>query len=429
MRPLLLLLAVAPILVTPSDAKDPARASDNNSPSKESKTGKMELSTQVPATRFYGNAEYLLWWVKDAPLSVPLISSGPGSNKEGFLVSSATTILYGAPFSPAVGGNNSQSFPAFSGSRLTLGYWLNDDHRLAIEGSGFALESQSAGVVIRGSAGGSPGMRIPVYNNVPYAPGGASDPETGLKLVPKTEDGVPISIPGDLTGGARVSNTLRLWGADLNGVINLRRSSSWEVSALAGVRYLDLTETLSTTADIEGLSTSQMYAGQAGFANDRFKTWNHFYGANLGIRGRYTTGRLSAEMTGRVALGVNNEVVKISGGYEAINFKAPTASGPEGIFAQPANEGRYSQNRFSIVPQAQVKLAYAITPRLSATVSYDILYMSSVVRPGDQINRDIPKGQTFQQDGTAANTSSPSRIFRASDFFAQGLSFGFEFRF
>ena len=36
-----------------------------------------------PAPHFYAGAEYLLWWVKGAPLSVPLVSTGPSSPPNG----------------------------------------------------------------------------------------------------------------------------------------------------------------------------------------------------------------------------------------------------------------------------------------------------------------------------------------------------------
>ena len=36
----------------------------------------------IAVSRLYGGIEYLLWWVKDAPLSVPLVSTGPEANNE-----------------------------------------------------------------------------------------------------------------------------------------------------------------------------------------------------------------------------------------------------------------------------------------------------------------------------------------------------------
>src|SRR5262249_47791434 len=123
-------------------------------------------------SRLYGGVEYLHWWLKDAPVSVPLVSTGPEANKEGFLINSGSTILYGAPFAPATGGHDKQSVPGFNGARLTVGYWLDDQQRHAVEASGFLLQSRTATFQVRGISAGEPGLRIPVYNAVPYAPGG-----------------------------------------------------------------------------------------------------------------------------------------------------------------------------------------------------------------------------------------------------------------
>ncbi len=381
----------------------------------------------VSISRFYGGIEYLHWWVKAAPLSVPLVSTGPQQNKEGFLVNSNTTILYGAPFSPAVGGNDKQPFPGFSGSRLTLGYWLDDEQRYAVEASGFLLQSRTTTFQVRGDSNGQPGMRIPVFNSVPYAPGGACDPDTGACLIPQTEDGVPVSIPGDLTGGAKITNSLQLGGLDLTGVLPLYRDSSWQISGLAGGTFLQLSESFNLTGDIEGLATSDLYAGQSGYSVDEFKTRNRFYGATLGLRGRYSYGPLFLEGTGRVSFGASQEVLTVNGGYADFHAPFANSSGPYGIFAMPANEGRFSQTHFAVVPQAQVKLGYNITPSIALTVAYDFLYDSNVIRPGDEINRNVPKGQTYQQDGTSPSLTSPARLFRTTDFFAQGVSIGLVF--
>ena len=372
----------------------------------------------APASRFYGGAEYLLWWVKGAPLGVPLVTTGPAANNYGFILNSSTTVLYGAPFAPATGGNSTQTFPGFSGVRLTAGYWLDDGHRFAIEGRGFGLQQRAAGFDARGDANGSPGMRIPVFNTVPYRPGSALD----LTI---SENGLPISLPGILTGAVNVTNSLRLWGLDGAGIFNIFRTPSWELSALAGVRYLDLTESFSLKDDIVGLTS--IFAGQSGEVVDLFGTHNQFYGGTLGLRGRAASGPLSAELTGRLSLGVSHEVLNISGAFQAVNFTS--SAGSQGIFAQPSNSGQRSSDAFAAVPELQAKLGYQLTPAIRLTAGYDLLYDSNVVRPGDQISRNLPKGQVFQQGGTSISATSPVALFNTTDFFVQGLSVGLAIEF
>jgi hypothetical protein len=383
-------------------------------------------------SRFYGGVEYLHWWVKDAPLSVPLVSTGPiSTTHHGFLGRPDSTILYGAPFPPANGGNDNQPFPGFSGGRVTLGYSLDDSRRYAIEASGFSLESRTAGFDIHGDQNGLPIINIPVFNTTPYTPGGRPG---GL---PPAEDGLPAALPSDtdrfdgnsgvFTGRVKIANSLQLWGAGLNGVVNFYRDPSWELAAVGGFRFLRLAENFSLF--YQSVGVSGVYSGQYGTANDRFGTQNSFYGSALGVRGRYLYAPFSVEASLSVAMGASNEVLNVAGGFVSYNFMGTMRSGPEGVFAQPANEGRFSSVRFAVVPEVELKLGYDVTPSTRITIGYDFLFDSSVIRPVDQINRNIPKGQTFLQGGDFISTTSPARIFRSTSFFAQGINVGVSFRF
>ena len=91
---------------------DPTPASASSSPL-------YNIYNRAPKSkqRFYAGADYLLWWVKGAPLSVPLVSTGPSSNHWGIDNSNQTTILYGAGFAPAGGGNDTANFNPVSGGR------------------------------------------------------------------------------------------------------------------------------------------------------------------------------------------------------------------------------------------------------------------------------------------------------------------------
>lgn len=390
----------------------------------------------APDTRFYAGAEYLMWWVKDAPLSIPLVSGGPVETTHHGIIGAPvrkpadSTILYGAPQSPAQGGEDSQRFQNFSGTRFTFGYTMGADRRFALEASGFALQQQSAGYASRGDDTGHPILGIPVYNSIDYRIG-------GQRIFPG-EDSLPFSLAEDpararsdglITGGIDIVNNLELWSGELNGVFTLHRTSSWEISGIVGVRYLELSESLQLTSVIAGLSKA--YYGQFGVVQDGFSTKNRFYGGTLGLRGRYSTGRLSLDMSARIALGTVDQIQTIAGGYWSYNFRGPGVydAGTQGVFAQTSNEGRFSSERFAAVPEAQIKIGYAITPRLRATIGYDFLYFSSVMRPGDNMNRNLPKGQTFNQADPTVSGTSPERLSRTTDFFAHGVSVGMEYRF
>jgi hypothetical protein len=385
------------------------------------------------ALQFYGGLEYLNWWLKDAPLAVPLVSTGPiATTHHGLLGPPAengadSTILYGAPHAPAQGGNDSQSFPSAPGAKLTAGYWFDAQQRYAIEASGFILASRSAGFSARGDSNGNPVLGIPVHNSLTYL--------VGTNPIFPGEDSLPFSLPdnsararanGVITGGINITNTVTLGGADLKGVVRLYRDPTWELFGLAGFHNVDLSEGFGLTTDIEGIGGP--YAGEAGVAHDGFKTANQFYGAAFGVRGGVHLGRWFAELTAQIAPGVSHEAIDVTGGFTSVNFE-PQTSGPEGVFAQPANEGRRSSNRFAFTTDSELKVGYTVSQNVRVTLAYEHIYYSSVVRPTDQIDRNIPKGQTFVQSSPTISTTSPAKLFNTTSFYAQGLNVGVEVRF
>ena len=396
-------------------------------------TGTVDSGQSAAALRFYGSVEYLNWWVKDAPLSVPLVSTGPiETTHHGLLGPPAengadSTVLYGAPHAPAQGGNDRQGFPGAPGAKFTAGYWFDDQQRFAVEGTGFFLASRSAGYSARGDASGNPILGIPVHNSLSY--------NIGTMIIFPGEDSLPFSLPdnpnraranGIITGGINIKNTVTLWGADLKGAVSLYRDPTWDLYGLAGFRHVNLSEGFGLVTDIEGITGP--YTGQTGVAHDSFKTGNQFYGATFGVRGGVHLGRWFAEVTAQIAPGVSHETVDVSGGYTSVNF-TPQTSGPEGVFAQPANEGRRTSNRFAFTTDTELKIGYEISQNVRLTLAYEHLYYSNVVRPTDQIDRNIPKGQTFLQAAPTISTTSPAKLFNTTDFYAQGLNIGVEVRF
>ena len=385
------------------------------------------------ALRFYGGVEYLNWWVKGAPLSVPLVSTGPiATTHHGLLGPPAengadSTVLYGAPHAPAQGGNDLQDFSGAPGAKFTAGYWLDDQQQVAIEGTGFFLASRSAGYSARGDASGNPILGIPVHNSISY--------NIGTMIIFPGEDSLPFSLPdnpnraranGIITGGINIKNTETLWGADLKGAVRLYRDSTWDLYGLAGFRHVNLSEGFGLITDVEGITGP--YTGQSGVAHDSFKTGNQFYGATFGVRGGVHLGPWFAELTAQIAPGVSHQSVDVSGSYTSVNF-TPQTSGPEGVFAQPANEGRRTANRFAFTTDSELKVGYEVSQNVRLTLAYEHLYYSSVVRPTDQIDRNIPKGQTFLQAAPTISTTSPAKLFNTTSFYAQGLNIGVEVRF
>ena len=143
-----------------------------------------------------------------------------------------------------------------------------------------------------------------------------------------------------------------------------------------------------------------------------------------GCRGPY-----SLDLLMRMALGTNHQSVTIAGstslsgsGSASNNFANATG----GLLAQRTNIGDYSRNRFAVVPELGITLGYAISPQWRATVGYTFLYWSSVVRPGDQIDRDVNPNLFPPEVTPFTGLERPAFTFVESDLWVNGLSVGLE---
>jgi hypothetical protein len=370
----------------------------------------------------WGGADYLLWWVKGDPLPPSLVLTGPNDNDNpGALNQNGRPILTGRDV----------DYGALSGVRATVGGWLDSDGQLGIEGSGFLLPQQSRTLKAASDANGSPvlGFR---YLDTPTA-GGFED---------IFQASIPTGNPlaGPFTGSVAVISSLRLWGAEGNAVFGLVDDGNLRLQALAGFRYADLSESLSlqlrsTAIDVGTLSFlgNPETAPSSIATNDFFRARNQFYGGQVGLRGEYVLGKLVVGATGKVALGSNHESLEVMGTSTLFTPGSPNISVPVGQFAGPSNIGLRTRNEFAVMPEVEVKLGYQMTNWLRATVGYDFLYLSRVVRPGSQV--DLVVNDSFNPVngvfGAAPldKSASPQPFFRQTDFWAQGLTFGLELRF
>ena len=81
------------------------------------------------------------------------------------------------------------------------------------------------------------------------------------------------------------------------------------------------------------------------------------------------------------------------------------------------------------MPAVEMKFYWFITQHMGAFVGYDYLYWARVVRPGNQVDSNINLSQSAILGGTPNGPASPTPLFSRSDFWAQGISLGLEFRY
>jgi hypothetical protein len=332
-----------------------------------------------------------------------LVTANRDPNSIGALNEPGTRVIFGA------GAGGGLDYGTLSGGRVTLGGWIDSQDRIGLEGSGFLLERGSVNFQAASAGGAAPVVSIPFNATAPFGFNPAG--ETSLNA-------------GGAANAVVVHSGTRLWGAEANGVLGWLNTDRYYLRPMVGFRYLDLAESLDLTDTFFGAPTGGTIA-----VRDAFHTRNQFYGGQLGARAGLSFGRLTADVTAKVALGSSHEVLSINGASTVTNgaFGHPTGTTPGGVFAEPSNIGRFSRDAFAVVPEAQLQLGYAVSRNLRAFVGYTFLYESDVLRPGNQMNRNINPTQNVlfgQTGGVLTGPPAPLPQFHRSDFWAQGVSFG-----
>src|SRR5262249_49431111 len=104
-----------------------------------------------------------------------------------------------------------------------------------------------------------------------------------------------------------------------------------------------------------------------------------------------------------------------------------------GYLAQPTNIGRFSRDTFAVVPELNLSVGWQPRDWLTLTVGYNFLYLSDVLRPGDQIDRPInpTQGPAFVGDPSQplVGPARPRFTPQSTDVFFHGVSAGLEVRF
>lgn len=390
--------------------------------------------TDLSFTPFF-EGEYLLWWVRDRALP-PLVTTSAAQASLGVLDQPDTRVLYGGN----VGGQTR------SGGRFTLGVdWaLRDacghpDSQGTVEAVFFFLGRQDNG--FNASSDGTPVLARPFFNVVT----GTQFSEQVANLQVGTIPPGPGPRPGfarAFIGSIAVDNPSRVYGGELNVTLDSMfirdgTEDGW-LQGLVGFRYLGLVESLTVRENLTLPATAAagvvLLPETAIQITDQFRTNNHFYGPQLGFKTGYRIGVVSMRLAGKVALGWMNQQVEIDGSNTntvrdiATGQLLPPTTTASGLLAQPTNIGRFERTRFAVVPEGTVDLGWNVLANLRLSVGYNFLYASSVVRPGDVI--DLNVDPRFRSGGAApTDATRPALVFRNSDLWLQGLTFGMDLRY
>jgi hypothetical protein len=373
-----------------------------------------ELVTHGPC-RVYASADYILWWIRGDRVPA-LVTTGPDDG-------SVSPASLGRPGTVILAGNGTLDPAPRSGVRAEVGFWCDDGQCLGFETGFFILPQRSRD--LRFVSDGTTLLARPFFRINP-----------GPNFGESTEVAVRA---GQSTGSIDVRTSSELFGVEPNVRYSLCRSCtceccSYRLDLLAGGRYLQLNENLQITEDLNVIATNVAPAlpnGGRAFVFDQFHTRNQFYGGQLGLSGEASRGPWSIGVEAKVALGGTHQVVDINGSQLLIDNQLGPQRFQGGLLALPTNIGRQSRERFAVVPEIGLKAGYQVTKCLRLTLGYDFLWWSSVVRPGEQIDRGIDSTRipNFITNDQPTGQRRPAPLFQATDFWAQGLSVGLEIRF
>jgi hypothetical protein len=315
-----------------------------------------------------------------------------------------------------------------------FGLWLDKEETKGLEASFFYTDSESSSFT-------SPGNETV---GIPYLDLGTGN--TGTYIVSQR----PITVTNNTfinttpavfvhlyterdtvasTGHAYASLTDRMWGSALNFREELPKVAGLaEDSFSLGFDYLNFAEQLGISSNVAASGVDAInYDKSLGltrpnytnsfqsntYTSDTFTTHNQFFGVQGGLRGKYQWGKVWAEAEGNLALGVMDERLGLDGhtkgttttttagtkatklagipltvaNGKAATTKTESVDSNYGLFTQAENVGSRSQDAFAAVPSVTLKVGYDITSYCTVFAGYTFYYVSSVLRPVDQVNQ------------------------------------------
>lgn len=356
----------------------------------------------APYDRWYFGAEYLMWWGKGDRLP-PLVTTGnPADAIPGALGQPGTALVF---------GNEEIGDDLRTGARFSAGFWFTRDRIWGLYGSAFFLNEQTNEFFAAST--GTPVLARPF---VDFTPGTPTFGEENSQLKGLT----------NVVGGfVKVDHSTRLWGGDANLRYNWCCTPAHSFDIILGYRGLSLEDDLA----IQELITAQDPQNPGSILiTDMFQTTNRFNGGQIGFLHEWQVGnRWSLGLKAKVALGNTRQRVRIAG-VSQIEGTGTAADGvyTTGILATPSNSGTFSRDQFTVIPEVGIDLGFQLTERIRASVGYNFLYWSSVVRAGEQIDRGVDTNQWAPPIGEGTR---PAFQFNSTSYWVQGLTFGLEFRF
>jgi len=355
----------------------------------------------VLCNRVWFRGEALLWWLRGGQTPA-LLTTSPASTPQaqaGVLGQPGTTVLF---------GDEELNTGLHAGARLTFGLNLDRQQDSGVEFSYFIMGENTQSYA--NASSGNPILARPFFN-----------------VATGAQDSTLIAYPNTFSGTFNASSTENFQGAEALWRRTIVHGDDGRIDILAGYRFARLTDGLEIAdAATSSGTSSAATSGTTINVADKFHTRNNFNGGDVGFAVQWRRNRWSLDTLLKMGIGGTSTQVLIDG-WTNVTANGTTSSYHGGQLALGSNIGTYNSQQFAVMPEIGFTLGYDLTPRLRATAGYTLLYWSNVARPGDQIDLNLDPGQ-FPPTTTTTGVK-PEFVLHTSDFWAQGLNLGLDYRF
>lgn len=362
---------------------------------------------------YWATAEYLGWGFKGnhVPALVTTSPNGTPQNVAGVLGQPSTSVLF---------GDDRVLTGIRSGTRVSLGAWIVGDI-LGIEANYYVLGTEATNLEAQGNfSGGGTG---PILARPFTAP--PNTPSRVMLAYPNfiLQTGAPANLDGFVHVSAH--SNLQSAGVDMKRMAAIDFCGDKRLFLIGGYRYLQLNEDI---AIYDRITTNLTQLPLVGVTTnfDQFRTFNQFQGGTVGLTSDIRRGRWVIESVAKVALGNMRQTVEVDGNTTLRANNGPIQVFEGGILTQKSNIGHFTRNRFAAIPECSIKLGYQLSCNWRATVGYNFAWISSVARPGNQIDTLVSIPPT---PGGAQPVKTPVYLDNPTSIWMQGITTGLEYRF
>ncbi len=360
------------------------------------------------------SAEQLMWWSRSTSMPPLVTTSSPQFN--GIVGQGDTRVLLGGSFGDTyrIGG------------RVGAGYWFGGGELHGVDARLFWVAPMTAS--FSASTAQFPLLARPFFNINP----GVTSPNVGFG-----QSAEIVAGPGVATGNVAAVLKSTVWGAEANYRRYLLGGPTARLDSLVGYRFLNVRDQLTITEQFTRIPGSDPNIGvpvMSGTVTDSFRTENTFHGGQFGVTGTLQRGRWSLDPRATIAFGTVHQEIEINGG-QMLTFADGTTTTTAGglLTVQGANIGRFSQDKFAVVPEVGLNVGWQATERLKLFVGYNFLYLSDAVRGGEVVDTrlDAARVPNLLPPGSGTplvDVVRPQPQFSTNGYSIQGITFGLVYR-